>query len=338
MPSKPPSPKALELARERLEEALSEHPDDPTLLLLRCRADARVGNYQAAASYFERASRGFLDLGDLPSEASARLDGGMALSRAGFDDEARAFYQRGIAAFELQEDALGAAHARIALARHELAHRQFGAAREELERALEPLAEAEAYTELGWACERLVELTRRDEHVEVVLEHARVAVEAAAKAHDREPFGGRLVTLGTLHREAGNAGKARGYLNKALPYLRESGPRSALLEALLTLAELATERERREQALNYLEEALKIADRGAPVVDRWRVRLQLATSVVDATPERARHLIGEVVTMMDEAPGDRAAWLQLASVQSRLGEAQAARESLARARPAGADY
>ncbi len=331
MPSKPPSPKALEMARERLEEALAEHPDDPTLLLLRGRADARVGHYGDAAEFYERAARGFHAVGDVVSEAGARLDGAVALSRAGFDEEARNAYHLAIGAYVVQDDELGVAQARLALARHELAHRQLTSARTELEHVLDPLARHQAYVDLGWASERLVELTRDD--VQVALEHARLAVEAAGKAHDREPFGSRLVTLGTLHREAGNPAKARGYLNKALPYLRESGPRSALLEALLTLGQLAAERDRQDQALTHLEEALKVADRGATVVDRRRVRLQLASQVVERTPPRARRLIDEVLSMMEEGPGDRSAWLQIASVQSRLGEAQAARESLARARP-----
>jgi len=332
MTSRPPSPKALELARERLDDALSAHPDDPTLLLLRGRADARIGQYGEAADFFGRAADGFAALRDPVSEASARLDGATALTRAGFDDEARDAYLRSIEGFVHLGDELGAAHARLALARHELAHRQLRAARAVLEQTLEPLAAGEAYAELGWACERLVELTRDEGNLDYSLEHARLAVEAGARAQDREPFGSRLATLGALHREAGHPRKARGYLEKALPFLRRHGPRGVLLDALLTLAELASARQRPERAETYLEEALKVADRGATVTDRRRVRLQLALQIVDATPSRARRLVDEVIGLMDGA-GERSTWVQIASVQGKLGEAQAARESLARARP-----
>ncbi|MEN0067980.1 MAG: hypothetical protein AAGA48_37970 [Myxococcota bacterium] len=335
MPNKPPSPKALEQARTRLDDALTTHPGDPTLLLLRGRADARVGRYAEAAEFFDRAAKGFRAIDDLVNEATARLDEASSRSRAGFDEEARTAYHLAIDVFTTISQPLGAAQGRLALARHELANRQFDTARIELERCLEPLALAEAYGDLGWACERLVDLTRRNEDVEVALNHARIAVEAAGKARERDVFGGRLAVLGALHRQANHPAKARSYLSKSLPYLRETGPRAMLLDALMELSELEAERERAERSRDYLEEALQVADRGATVVDRRRVRLKLATQLVEVIPTRARRLVDEVLSLMEDTDhrGDRAMWTQIASVQSRLGETQAARESLARGRP-----
>lgn len=337
MPNKMPSPRALEQARTRLDDALVEHPDDPTLLLLRGRADTRVGHYADAAQFFERAAEHFHALGDSVGEASARLDEAISLSRAGFDQEARAAYHLAIAASTIHDDTIGVVAARLALSRHELAHREFDAARLELERCLEPLAAAQAHDDLGWVCERLVELTRQGATLDSALEHARTAVRAAAQARDREAFGARLGTLGLLHREAGHPAKARSYLTKALPYLRESGAGQGLLDSLVALADLADARGQDQRSLVHLEEALTVADRGTSLADRRRVRLHLAARIIDESPRRARRLVDEVLSLVGSGSeeAERATWVKIASLQSRLGEADQARASLERGRRSG---
>lgn len=324
------TPRALELARQRLDEALEGRPNDIQLLLLRARADERVGRYTEAVGFFERAAHLARRTRDRDREGRAQLDCGTAMSRAGFDAEALEAYRRAIVCFDLADDALQGIEARQALIRHELAYRRFDAARQQLVRML-PLVEAHGDDATQrWTHEQLVQIYRRQGQLPEALEHARTCVRMAAHAGDPALFGNHLTQLGSLHEAMGNRVKAAGYLTKALPYLRQR-PRRQLFDTLLTLAGLTTE-PATEVAL--LEEAIEVAAHGS-VRDQGRARVRLAHAVIDEDPKRAQSLLGEAVALLREAgdpEGSAPAWLTLAQLQARHGEADEARVSQRRAR------
>ncbi len=232
----PSSARALEQARLRLEEALAANPDDVRLLVLKARADARTRRFSEAAGYFQRAAALQREEGDRAGEAASLLEAADALTRDGYGAEARVTYNRAIGCFELLGDEGSVARSRMALARHHLGRREHHEARPLLERCLRVLAAAGQHDELGWVRERLADIASAAKQPQQALEHARLAVEAAAKAKDRVAFGARLALVAALHRQAGNAAKARSYLEKALPHLRAAEDRLPLLDALVTLA------------------------------------------------------------------------------------------------------
>lgn len=334
MPSKPPNPRALEQARAQLDEALAARPDDVPLLILRGRADERTGRYSEAATFFQRAARLCRRSGDRSAEGAALLDCGAALSRAGFDAEAREAYQRAISCYELAGAELATAQARLSLVRHELTHQRLGAIRQQLDRCLEPLEAHESWDELGWVFDRLVDSALYEGQLEEALNYARFGVEVAARAKDRVQFGLRLRVVGTLHHELGNTSKARSYLVKALPYLQGAAHVGALLEALLELALLAEGRGDSAAATTRLEEALSVADRGAEPTERGWVRLQLAEQLASGDPLRTRQLLEEALELLAGAGDPKLAapaWLKLAIVQGQLGQPDQASRSLDRA-------
>lgn len=325
------TPRALELARQRLDEALEERPDDIRLLMLRARADERRGHYVDAVSYFERAAHLARRLEDRATEGEAQMDCGTSLSRAGRDDEAIAAYERASTCFDLADDPTRAIEARTLLVRHQLAHRRFDEAQRLLRKLLPRLESHGASDGLRWAHEQLVHLLRREESYAEALEHARTCVRLAAHAKDPEEFGLHLRELGSLHDALGNQGKAVGYLKRALPYLRDGTRRSPIHDTLLRLADLVLDR---AASVAYLEEAIEVADRGS-ARDRGRVRVLLADQLMEEEPDRARALLEEAVIQLREAgdPKQSApAWLKLAVLQARMGSTDDARFSKQRAR------
>lgn len=325
------TPRALELARQRLDQALEERPDDVQLLLLRARTDERRGRHAQAAEYFQRAAHVARRGEDRACEGEAQLDRGTALSRGGMDGEAIEAYGRAITCFDLVGDEPRAIEARKALVRHELAHRRFDAARQQLKRMLPRVQACDDGATLRWAHDQLVHLHRRADDLTSALEHARTCVRLAAHAHDPAEFGRHLRDLATLHDDLGHRSKALAYLRKALPYLRESPRRSPVHTTLLRLSELTDDR---AEAVRCLEEAVDVAERGSPR-DRGQARVRLASLLMEDDPERARSLLNEAVSLL-RAAGDpklsAPAWLKLAVLQARLGDSDEARVSQRRAR------
>src|SRR5438128_1833205 len=103
-PSPPPSTRALEEARARLDVALLKNPDDPSLLLLRGRADERLEQFEAAATFFQRAAKLLHDHGDRAAEAAASVEAAQAFGRGNALSKARLLFQRAIAGYELLGD------------------------------------------------------------------------------------------------------------------------------------------------------------------------------------------------------------------------------------------
>ncbi|HHO50814.1 MAG TPA: tetratricopeptide repeat protein [Deltaproteobacteria bacterium] len=331
MPPKPPNPRALEQARAQLDEALAARPDDVGLLILRGRADERTGRYSEAATFFQRAARLCRRSGDRAAEGASLIDCGASLSRAGFDVEAREAYQRAISCYELSGAELATAQARLALVRHELTHHRFRSVRQQLDLCLEPLESHESWDELGWVFDRLVDCTLREGGLEEALNYARFGVEVAARAKDRRQFGLRLKVVGSLHHELGNPSKARGYLKKSLRYLQDPEQRRARLEALLELALLAELQGEGATALDCLEEALEVVDRGAVATERGWVRLQLAEQLSPLDPLRTRRLLEEALELLASVGDPKLAapaWLKLAIVQGQLGHPEEAGRAL----------
>ena len=329
MDPRPPTPRTLELARERLDQALSGNPTDVGLLVLRARADERTGRYAEAATYFERAAELARTVGDRSQEGDALHDCGLALSRAGFDDEALDAYRGALVCFDLLLDAERAASTRMAIAKHHLAHRRLEEARHQLEQCLAGLP-ADASSR-GWAHEKLRHIAETSGALEEALEHARTGVRLAAQHGDRAAFGIRLMAVGRLHHEAGHQAKARSYLCRALPYLREMGQHGPLLQSLLIIAE----RSPRAQAVACLNEALEVVDAEGTTRKQGHVRLLLADQLMEGDPSRARALLAEAVVQFREAgdPESSApAWLKLAVLQHRLGDEAEAQISRDRAR------
>lgn len=325
------TPRALELARQRLDQALEERPEDVRLLMMRARADERQGRYGEAAAYFERAAHICRRDEDRAGEGEAQLDCGSALSRAGHDEAALAAYDRAIACFDSIEQPARAVEARTQWVRHQLAHRRFEDALQQLTSMLPRLDSLDDAATQRWAHEQLIHLNRREGKLEEALEHARTCVRLAAHAQDPSEFGLHLRELGALHDELGNTHKAMSYFGRALPYLRQGRRRSPAHDTLIRLSELTAEK---GEAVEYLEEALEIAERGSPR-DKGRVRVLLADQLMEESPERALELLQVAVAQLREAGDPKRsapAWLKLAVLQARLGDPDEARVSQQRAR------
>lgn len=303
-PSPPSSTRALEEARARLDEALHKTPDDPTLLLLRGRADERLEQFEAAASFFQRAAKRLHELGDRPAEAAASVEAAQAFARAGALSKARLLFQRAIAGYELIPDPVAVARTRVAFARVQIAAKTPTEARQQLELCLLPLEDAADWEALGWVNEQLTQIARDGLDVPSALEHARAAVECAAKAKDRPSFGQRLAMVATLHLESGNLAKARQYQEKAQPYLKEAKSWLPLLAGYDTLVDVALAEGESARAETLLGQALEVADEVRKPGPQGRLRARWAALALErGDAETAKKLLDLAVSQL-HAAGD----------------------------------
>ncbi|MEZ4241063.1 MAG: hypothetical protein R3F59_33860 [Myxococcota bacterium] len=331
----PPSTRALEEARQRLDRELAKHPEDAKLLLLRGRADERLERYEDAAAFFQRAAKVLRAEGDRAGEAAAVLEAASAYGRAGDFSRARLLFVRAVSTFEELPDAVGAGRARAAYARMLLDDGQAADAEEQLRLCVGALEQGEVWDTLGWAQERLVQLALAADDLEGALAAARSAVESAARAKDRPRFGAGLAQVARLHLASGNWGKARQYQERALPYLREAEAWVPLLEGYLMLidGELAEGGVDRTEAL--IGEATEVADRVRKPMFQGRLRVRSGeVLLLRGDPARARALLQQGVELLQRAGDLRSsapAFEALGRAQWRLGDRDAALVALDRA-------
>jgi tetratricopeptide (TPR) repeat protein len=303
-PSPPSSTRALEEARARLDESLAKHPDDPTLLLLRGRADERLEQFEDAAKFFQRAAKRLHEQGDRAAEAAASVEAAQAFGRAGALSKAGLLFQAAIAGYELLPDEVSVARTRLAFAKVQMAAKQQADARQQLELTLEPLEAAADWESLGWVNEQLTQIAHDASEPEGALSRARSAVECAAKAKDRSSFGQRLAMVAVLHLEGRNLAKARQYQERAQPYLREAELWLPLLAGYDTLVEVALAEGDRQRAEDLYRDALAVADEVRKPGPQGRIRARWANLVLDrGDAEGAKKLLETAVTQL-HAAGD----------------------------------
>lgn len=326
-PAAPPSTRALEEARARLDAELVKTPDDPKLLMLRGRADERLEQFAEAAQFYQRAARFLHEARDMTGEAAAVVEAATAFGKAGATSKARMLFSRAITRYMELGDPAGTANARVAFAKIQLAAQLYDEARPQLELCLESLEAAGDWDTLGWVNEQLVQVrpTGDDNYA---LTHARAAVECAAKAKDRAAFGTRLALVAKLHRDAGNWGKAKQYQEKALPYLRAATDWVAVLTGYELLVEAALIDGDLARAEAVLRQAIEVADEVRKPGFQGRLRAKWARVLLDKEdPEGASALLDTAVKQLHAAGDLRSsapAFLDAGRAHALLGDIDAA--------------
>jgi tetratricopeptide (TPR) repeat protein len=330
----PSSIRALELARAHLDEQLAQKPDDPKLLVLRARADERLEQFDAAADFYRRAADRYHALNDVAAEATARLDAGNMLIRAGSPGGSWGQFEGAIRLFLQAGDPLGAARARCGLARGKIEGRHASEAYLLLEASVPPLTQHEDWELLGWVHEQLAQLMRESGDREGALREAKAAVECAAKGKDRRRFGRRLAAVAALHRELGNRAKARQYQEKAQPHLLGADDVMGALAGYELLADVLPDTDA-GAAIALIDKAISYADVVGKPGYQGRLRARRAKLEADAgrlVP--ARDLLVRAVAMLQVAGDPRAsapAFVLLARVHWLVGERNHAVAALDRA-------
>lgn len=331
-PAAPPSTRALEEARARLDAELTKNPDDPKLLLLRGRADERLEQFDEAAHFFKRAATILHEQRDMVGEAAAVVEAAAAFGRASRFTEAQALFAKAIARYLELGDGFGTARARLAFAKVRLAAQQFDEARTLLEQCLEPLEAASDWETLGWVNEQLVTVSPED----LALSRARAAVECAAKAKDRGAFGQRLAIVARLHRDSGNWGKAKQYQEKALPYLKASADWVAVLSGYEVLVQAARMEGDLTRAEAVLRQAIEVADEVKKPGFQGRLRATWASVLLEKDdPSGALALLDTAIKQLHAAGDLRSsapAFLDMGRVLHRLGDMSGALKALDRSK------
>lgn len=328
------STRALEIARAKLDEQLKKTPDDPRLLLLRARADEKLEQYSDAVKFFRRAATLLQRSGDITASVSASLEAANAHARAGELSEANELFDYAIARYEQLDEHVSAALARVTQARVLLDARETAKAWGVLALSIGPLEQGEHWVELGWAYERLTEFAKVSGDPVSALEHAKAAVECAAKAKDRHLFGRRLAIVAGLHLEAGRFGKARQYQERAQGYLKEGGDTLGLLAGFETLAAAAIGNQEPDAARALLEEAIALADTYGKPRPKGQLRVRLAEILVERGEHaQAKDLLEHAVALLHTAGdprGSAPAFTLLGRIHWSLGERELSLRALAR--------
>jgi tetratricopeptide (TPR) repeat protein len=325
--------RTLQQAVARLEEQLATKPEDLRLLDLRAKAAERLEAWEDAANYWQRLVKAARAFGERSTEARACLQAGVCLSRAERPNKGVGFLQRAVAAFELLRDEPSTARARIEQARHHASQGDDARARPLLELAIPALEAVEAWDEVGWACRELSRIAVETAGPEAGLEPARQAVEATAKAKDGPALGERLAHLASLHHATGSTSKARGYYERALPYLRPYRASHRLLAAYQALVAIARAERDPASEERWLTEAIFCVDLTNNLSAQGRLRVELAAVIAARAAGRARGLVQSAIDRLQrggDPQGTATAYTQLGKLLA-AEDRDAARSAWSRA-------
>ncbi|HEY8774633.1 MAG TPA: adenylate/guanylate cyclase domain-containing protein [Gaiellaceae bacterium] len=227
---------------------------------------ASLGASEEAQRYFEQSS----GLTDEPLVQAALLDrAGQMANNAGANEAAARLFETSIGLYEAQGETHAMARASARLGEVESRYGQLEKAIERMERAYAVISTDEPDEDLGLLAARLALSYWFAGNTKRAAEHVELALEIGESLSLPEVLERAWTTKAMLTTAQGRPEEARGLFKLALEHSLEHGLTQRAANACGNLSDISFQRDRYEEALGYLHQALAIARKDGDRPNEW---------------------------------------------------------------------